>query len=507
MKANLWNIHLFNDNKINENIVDLIKNTPNQLYLLNFKKEQFNLIEKYVYDIAVFHLKRLNIDLNDEIFIEFWFKSKIIDSFDKIYGINNFHVDCDEEEKSKHNKIIHPILSCVTYGSDSLQPTIITDVNYDDYKFKNFENKEMIQVIFPEKNKHITFDGSYMHGAGNIFDIDHIKLTDINYEKERIMLAINLWKHRPLNIKYFVPDTNDILYNFDKSEFIIEINANTDFYEITNKEIFTYDFYENLFYNKENISWPDELITSFKELITKNTHNFLIKNNDNNNKHKILKNESDKYNKVLIDISDMETITLNQCENENETEKQLDQKFLYNRFVQRHICNKIYGKTVCDWIIFESEEYAKNNGGWTTSRHENYATTDIPVEKIVPVFRFVLHSFQTIFQKIQTSYCLPKDTEFNIKDLFVVKYSENAQNSLDLHHDGSFITVNILLNDASEFEGGGTYFNDGTTVFLEQGDMLIHSGKIKHAGIQITKGKRYLLVAFIGIKINVMCKL
>ena len=506
MKANLWDINLFNDNKINENIIDLIKNKPKQLYLLNFKKDNFTLIEKYVYDIAVFHLKRLNIDLNDEIFIEFWFKSKIIhNNFDKIYGIHNFHVDCDEEEKRCNNKVVHPILSCVTYGSDCLYPTVITDASHNDYKFKNFENKEMLQIIFPEKNKHITFDGSYMHGAGNIFDIDDMKANDTDYEPERIMLAINLWKHRPLNIQYFVPDTTDILYNFDKDEFIIEINAKPDFYEIMNNDIFTYDFYENLFYNKENILWPDELITSVKELITKKTYNFLIKNNNNNNKNKILKNESEKYNKLLIDVSDIESIILNQCE--SETEKKLDQKFLYNRFIQRYICNKIYEKNVCEWIIFESEEYAKNNGGWTTSRHENYATTDIPLEKIIPVFRFVLHSFRTIFQKIQTSYCLPQNTEFNILDLFIVKYNENTQNSLDLHHDGSFITVNLLLNDTSEFEGGGTYFNDGTTVFLEQGDMLIHSGKIKHAGIQITKGKRYLLVAFIGIKINVMCKL
>ena len=281
MKANLWNINLFNDTKINENIIDLIKNKPKQLYLLNFKKEQFTLIEKYVYDIAVFHLQRLNIDLNDEIFIEFWFKSKIFDSFDNIYGINNFHVDCDEEQKKINNIVIHPILSCVTYGSDSLYPTVISDVSYDDYKFKNFENKEMIQVIFPEKNKHITFDGSYMHGAGNILNTDH----DMDYESERIMLAINLWKHKPLNIEYFIPETNDILYNFDKDKFIIEINANTDFYEIKNKEIFTYDFYENLFYNKENILWPNELITSFKEMITKNSHNFLVKNNNNDNKN------------------------------------------------------------------------------------------------------------------------------------------------------------------------------------------------------------------------------
>lgn len=503
MKTNLWHIDLCNNTTINENVFDLIKIKPKQLYLLNFKKEQFTLIEKYVYDIAIFHLQRLNIVLNDEIFIEFWFKHKIVDNnLDRIYGINNFHVDCDEELK-KTNKVVHPILSCVTYGSNSLYPTVITEVGYDDYKFKNFENKETLQIFFPEKNKHISFDGSYMHGVGNIFDINDMKSNDKFYEKERIMLAINLWKHRPLKLQYYVPETTDVLYNFDKFEVIIEINENTVFSEISNNDVFTYDFYERLFYNKENISWPDELITSIKEMMTTNTRNFLIKNN--NNKNKIIKNESEKYNKLWKDMSDIEAVISNQCE--NESEKQLEQNFLYNRFIQRYIYNKIYGKNVCEWIIFESEEYAKNNGGWTTSRHENYATTDLPVEKILPVFRFVLHSFQNIFKKIQTSYCLSQNTEFNVADLFIVKYSENAQNSLDLHQDGSFFTINLLLNDVCEFEGGGTYFNDGTTVFLEQGDMLIHSGKIKHAGIQITKGKRYLLVAFIRIKISVICKL
>jgi len=499
MKTNFWNIHLMDESKVNENIVDLIKIKPKQLYLLNFKKDQFTLIEKYVYDIAVFHLQRLNIDMNDEIFIEFWFKSKILDNLDKVYGINNFHVDCDEDLKKNNNKVVHPILSCVTYGSDCLYPTVITDVSYEDYKFKNFENNEILQIIFPEKNKHITFDGSYMHGVGQLFDGNILNDTFYETETERIMLAINLWKHKPLNIDYFIPETSDILYNFDKSETLIVINPTTDFYEITNdnnNNIFTYDFFESLFYNKENISWPNELITSIKELITQNRYNFLIKNNNNDNENKILKNVSAKCNKLLMDISEIETITSKQCEKEKD--------FLYNRFVQRHIYNEIYGKNVCDWIIFESEEYAKNNGGWTTSRHENYATTDIPVEKIAPIFRYVLYSFQNIFQKIKTSYCLLENTEFNIKDLFVVKYSENAQNSLDLHHDGSFFTVNILLSNTSDFQGGGTYFNDGTTTFLEQGDMLVHSGMIKHAGLSITKGKRYLLVAFIGVKIKVI---
>jgi len=32
--------------------------------------------------------------------------------------------------------------------------------------------------------------------------------------------------------------------------------------------------------------------------------------------------------------------------------------------------------------------------------------------------------------------------------------------------------------------------------------MLVHSGKVKHSGLPISKGKRYVLVAFVNIIIN-----
>jgi hypothetical protein len=175
---------------------------------------------------------------------------------------------------------------------------------------------------------------------------------------------------------------------------------------------------------------------------------------------------------------------------------------LYNRFIQRFTYNKIFSNNVCEWIIFESENYAKNNGGWTTRRHENYPTTDIPIEKIPGVFNFVLNSFDGIFNKIKKSYCFTEEVTFNINDLFIVKYNEEIQNKLDLHHDGSFLSINILLSDPKDFEGGGTYFNDGLTAFLEQGDLLVHSGKIEHSGLPVTKGTRFILVSFVGIKVK-----
>ena len=98
------------------------------------------------------------------------------------------------------------------------------------------------------------------------------------------------------------------------------------------------------------------------------------------------------------------------------------------------------------------------------------------------------------------SFCLDSnDIIFDIIDLFIIKYESNKQNSLDFHTDESLITVNILLNDISEFEGGGTKFFDNITYNLNVGDMIIHSSKQQHSGLKITKGKRYVLVFFINL--------
>jgi hypothetical protein len=51
---------------------------------------------------------------------------------------------------------------------------------------------------------------------------------------------------------------------------------------------------------------------------------------------------------------------------------------------------------------------------------------------------------KTVISKIKTSYGLDDRMIINFRDLFVVKYSEEIQNKLDLHYDGSFLSINIL---------------------------------------------------------------
>jgi len=486
-KIDVWNISTTINNIHYINY--LSNNKCTNTYLLDISKDinSYDLLEQYVYNIALFHFNRLNnnndININNN-FIEFWWKTSP--------DTDNFHLDCDEYIKKTEGKYIHPLLSCVTYFNNYYCPTIITDIDFENYKYKEFNNKTTIYMSFPRQGKHLTFDSKLFHGISNVFNDD-------NKSASRYMLAINLWNTKPTNIHYYNSNNkNNIIIdntNINNKINISHCISDNLFKKITvDKDLINFNLFEKLLYKKEI-----NLFLEFGKLINKDE--LLIDNiiscikfvrNDNKEIEELENSLKNKYGNIIDDINEiMNTST----------------PIKYNRFLQRFYYNNIYSPDICRYIINESEKYAAANGGWTTKRHNNYPTTDLPVEKISSIFGLVLETLHTIVIKVKKCYGLLDDMLINIHDLFVVKYRDNEQSYLEMHRDGSFLSFNILLSNTTDFEGGGTYFDDGLTTYLEQGDILIHSSRIKHAGLPITKGTRYLLVGFLNIDFKVEDKL
>lgn len=467
MQVNVWTIN-------NTNYEDTLINTINEsiaysskTHLLDHTKDKFSLLEKYVYDIATFHFERLGINNIKDHYVEFWVKDKYK------YG---FHVDCDETLRNTVYK--YPILSCVTYLNDNLtKPTLLTNIDMECYKFKKFEEQTEIFLSLPVKNKQITFDGRHFHGSTSISD---------NCEKDRYIIAINLWDTKPHEVEYYNYDLRKESDTFEASYDNRLIYISECKHEIINQKVcdetINYEFFNELLYNGEsNLSYR---------------FNRYTKSNNNNNTSFIFtldKTISIKINEEFLKLRHGDVID-DYLALRNKTVQ-----LKYNRFLQRFIYEKMYTPEMCKFIIKECEKYAKKNG-WTTTRHKFYPTTDIPVDKIPSITGIVFETLQTILSKIKISYGLNGDgIVIDIVDLFVVKYSHDAQNQLDMHCDGSFISFGVLLSDTDSFEGGGTYFDDGLTTYLKQGDVIIHSGLIKHSGLKITKGTRYVLVGFLNL--------
>ena len=144
MDSKLWKVDYKN---YEEQLISFIKMyEKKRLFLLNTSKIKLDLIEKVVYEFAMFHFEKLNINFDpNEHFIEFWFKNSIFkNKADSSMNINTFHYDCDENEKKKNNKQFKPLLSCVNYFNDNEFPLLLTEIDLEEYKFKKFENKNNI---------------------------------------------------------------------------------------------------------------------------------------------------------------------------------------------------------------------------------------------------------------------------------------------------------------------------------------------------------------------------
>jgi hypothetical protein len=423
--------------------------------------------------------------------------------YDLINGLLNFY----NIVKTENNYIEYSIVSGINMKIDYLKnkekmffseetivmcldnssnPFYITDISLEEYKYKYFDIKNKLAVIKATRGCHFKLTKPYMYGQ-------------LKSETHSKLLIIRKWKENPYQII-----NNSKIYSFIRlpshvvptAEENIVAEDNTQIYDFESVDSYNLTIYirNNTETENKDLAEPDSIITekiSFDDLLYKNIlpDNIQTYINTHLLEHAFIMIEMKKKrdNIILEDKlkKDMEEI-VNPKNN-----------IIHNRFIQRLICKSFFKTEVCKWIIQETENHVIKNNGWKIKRHNKYSTVDININEITNIFSFVLSSFLSIWQNVKQFYNIHDEMEANIIDGFIVKYSENGQTGVDIHKDEGFLTFNILLND--NFEGGGTWFEDGVNVKLEIGDLLVHSGKISHSGKPITKGSRYVLVGFFNI--------
>ena len=161
----------------------------------------------------------------------------------------------------------------------------------------------------------------------------------------------------------------------------------------------------------------------------------------------------------------------------------------------------------CARAIETAEAHARLRGGWTTSRHFEVPTTDLPMgtlPSLLPWFNRALAD--RILPAAIAAYptAAPDASRLRVLDAFLVKYTAGAQAGLPVHCDQSLVSYTIALNDPSEYVGGGTWFRSlGRTLDAPSaGHALIFPGRLEHAGRPILRGQRYVIVLFLGYDAN-----
>ena len=176
------------------------------------------------------------------------------------------------------------------------------------------------------------------------------------------------------------------------------------------------------------------------------------------------------------------------------------------RILDIHICHGALHISLAAKIKALAEKHAEEHG-WQTKRHLMHNTTDFSV-KDSPVLWSLLEPImlETVLPTLQRLYfpyaeCVMPDESLalHVADLFCVKYSAMGQRHLSAHRDGSLLSFSILVNDPSDFRGGGTHFAALNKVVRPTmvGDLVTHSGQLLHSGVATTDGERWILVGFV----------
>lgn len=173
----------------------------------------------------------------------------------------------------------------------------------------------------------------------------------------------------------------------------------------------------------------------------------------------------------------------------------------------------------CAWAIDATEAHAAANGGWTTARHVQAPTTDVPVSQ-VPALREWFDGVlkESLFPAVAALYpeAVGSPDNLRVMDAFVVRYDAAGQASLPVHQDENVLSSTIALNGQQEYEGGGVRFEAvrpvgvaheaeafGAAVLnADAGGIVTFPGKLRHGGNTITSGRRYIVPLFLYVDCN-----
>lgn len=444
-----WIINNLNDE---ENLIECVSNLEKP-YLLDFKNiDKFNLFEQFVYNLALLNID--NLKNNTDLYIEFS-NERLLDFKDQYF---------------KEDKIRTTSLVCsYTFLTKTSTPLIITNIDLEKYKYKNFNDENDLLVVFPNKLNHISFNGKFYHGFKDIFN-GNIELP--------LVLKINIYDKKPNSSIYYNSLSDnvinkihfDLIYEMHHAELILNTNfINRKFMEnilyeknkssIDLKDIFfNFENYlpiENCYHKKSlKLNVPMEFVLyEFNYLFVLKSYNVPI------NQKEYFESLINKFGFVMYDVLDCHNI--NKIKDTNCFYKEKNQKEFYPNYV-------------CQWITNEIQVPIKN---------VNY----INVEHFPYLFKFCMLSFEQIIIFINKMYNL-NDMNIDVVGLQIIKENEKYIHDFDVK---SFLKVCIPLSNINTYKCESKHIHN-------QGDLIVSNNILKDTNNAIKEGEKFTLVFYLN---------
>jgi len=435
-----FNKHIINYNNNNTNLLEIIKNLKGS-YLLELNKNNYDLLEEFVYTLSLFDIQNLKKDNLENFYVEF--------SSDVLFDFSDKYF---KDDKIK----INPLICSYTFLNKSITPLIITTIDFEKYKYKEFNDENELLFVFPNELEHISFNGNLYHGFKNIFDIK----TNLPF-----ILKINIYDKKPTNIDYYTALSDDISKNNIKlisKPYHAELILDTKTINGTFMENILYEKNENLFDLKDYFLNYEKYIPITDHLQKKNilklnlpievimyefNHLFILKSqNTPLNQTEYFSSLIIKYGYIMYDILDC-------YENKSISNT--------NTFYKEYNYDNFFSDYICEWIINETIIY-------------NKTFTFVNLEKIPHLFRFCIKGFEEIMKILLKTYNL-NGMPIDIKNVQIIK---NYKENINTFNVNTFLKVMIPLSNTTNYKKGNliisnNYSNNTKKELLEEENYIL----------------------------------
>lgn len=396
MKCNLKSYFIKNNLLEYNNVFEKMINLCDIPFLLDKKN---SILEKFIFDVAQFHLKNFHLDISD-VYIEFELKNNV-----------KFDINCDNYDKIV-NKCIDriPLFTTIVYLDENL--SIITDMGNESYKYKNFSD---LYIVLHKKMNNIVFNGGYYYS-----DIGNI----------RKHLVINVWKVKPYNVPYF---------NFDQFLFKCLMHEQKEikpFYFKTDDEIFQFEPLNKIM--KMDVNEED-----IENIIYKKNNSLVKSVIDNNYDIIVLKNE----NKFLKEYS-----------KENKTFEQIKKKsFVVKQFFSKELCEKIISESsICHCDLSNSNIFPTEKLSFFSDILLIFK--DVIFKKIIELYQIDTCNFDIIDSYV-LCYEINKIYTFEEISINIILNHNFEENMINLEIGDMIINTNSNSNSIIEGQRVDLFFS------------------------------------------------
>ena len=155
----------------------------------------------------------------------------------------------------------------------------------------------------------------------------------------------------------------------------------------------------------------------------------------------------------------------------------------------------------CDEVIQFAEQHFQetSNGRWSLQDSGQYKVAGFYINQIPSVNEWFLRKVKTkLFPMLQRAFpdFVESPDDLCVDNSYLFKYTPETGRRTEIHTDSGCLSFTIALSPKEDYEGGGTWFDGYGVLNMNQGQVTLRPGGLKHCGYAVTGGTRYIIGGF-----------